>query len=181
MNYIKHFLLHRIWHILKNIINYKSIYQYQVESGVLRFGRNLKVNYECKGFGKNVTLGNNVNLNGIKIIGEGKLKIGDYFHSGENITIITSNHNYDDKNVKSIPYSKERINKDVIIKDFVWIGHGAIILPGVILGEGAVVGAGSLVTKDVPDYAVVGGNPAKILKYRDKTNFLRLKREQKFF
>lgn len=57
------------------------------------------------------------------------------------------------------------VSAPVVIKDKAWIGFQAIILKGVTIGEGAIVGAGSVVTKDVPDYAVVGGNPAKILKY----------------
>ena len=63
-----------------------------------------------------------------------------------------------------VDYSKI-ISAPIVIKDKVWIGFNAIILKGVTIGEGAVVGAGSVVTKDVPDYAVVGGNPAEILKY----------------
>ncbi len=59
-------------------------------------------------------------------------------------------------NVKSSP---------ITIKDKAWIGFNSIILKGVTIGEGAVVAAGSVVTQDVPDYAVVGGNPAKIIKY----------------
>jgi acetyltransferase-like isoleucine patch superfamily enzyme len=54
----------------------------------------------------------------------------------------------------------------VIVDDDVWIGHGAIILSGVTIGRGAVVAAGSVVTKDVPRYAIVGGNPAKVIKMR---------------
>lgn len=53
----------------------------------------------------------------------------------------------------------------IVIKDKAWIGFNSIIMKGVTIGEGAVVGAGSVVTKDVPDYAVVGGNPARVLKY----------------
>jgi len=53
----------------------------------------------------------------------------------------------------------------ILVKDKAWIGFNSIILKGVTIGEGAVVGAGSVVTKDVPDYAVVGGNPAKIIRY----------------
>ena len=53
----------------------------------------------------------------------------------------------------------------IVIKDKVWIGFNSIIMKGVTIGEGAVVAAGSVVTKDVPEYAVVGGNPAKIIKY----------------
>lgn len=55
--------------------------------------------------------------------------------------------------------------EQVIIKDKAWIGFNVIILKGVTIGEGAVIGAGSVVTKDVPDFAVVAGNPAKIIKY----------------
>ncbi|KAA6307584.1 hypothetical protein EZS27_040743, partial [termite gut metagenome] len=53
----------------------------------------------------------------------------------------------------------------IVIKDKAWIGFHSIIMKGVTIGEGAIVAAGSVVTKDVPDYAVVGGNPAKIIKY----------------
>ena len=53
----------------------------------------------------------------------------------------------------------------VVIKDKAWIGFNCIIMKGVTIGEGAIVGAGSVVTKDVPDYAIVGGNPAQIIKY----------------
>ena len=56
-------------------------------------------------------------------------------------------------------------NAPIVIKDKVWIGFNSIIMKGVTIGEGAVVGAGSVVTKNVPDYAVVGGNPARIIKY----------------
>ena len=56
--------------------------------------------------------------------------------------------------------------KWVIIEDDVWIGTRAIILPGTRIGKGSIIGAGSVVTKDVPQYSIVGGNPARILKTR---------------
>lgn len=59
--------------------------------------------------------------------------------------------------------------KKTIIKDYVWICTSAIILPGVKIGKGAVIAAGSVVTKDVPDYCVVAGNPAKIIKKRNES------------
>lgn len=61
----------------------------------------------------------------------------------------------------------EAVSKGAIeIKDDVWIGYNSLILSGVTLGQGAVIAAGSVVVKDVPPYAIVGGNPAKIIKYR---------------
>jgi len=63
-------------------------------------------------------------------------------------------------------YTQGRESRKVTIEDDVWVGHGAAILKGVTIGTGAVVGAGAVVTKDVPPYAVVGGVPARILRYR---------------
>lgn len=109
----------------------------------------------------------------------GSVEIGKYLHVGKGLTIFSSNHKYD--NSETIPYDKKSINKKVIIKDFVWLGANVTIVPGVTIGQGAVVGAGSVVTKDVPEYAVVGGNPAKVLKFRNKEQFLKLYNEKKFF
>lgn len=61
--------------------------------------------------------------------------------------------------------------KPVLIREYAWVGAGATILPGVSIGRHAIVGAGSVVTKDVPDYAVAVGNPAKVIKMLDKEKF----------
>lgn len=110
---------------------------------------------------------------------QGGVTIGRYFHTGRGLTIFSGNHNYNSN--ESIPYGKESILKPVIIKDFVWCGANVTICPGVTIGEGAVIGAGAVVTKDVPDCAIVGGNPAKVIKYRDIDLFNKLKQEKKFF
>ena len=57
--------------------------------------------------------------------------------------------------------------KPIIIGDDVWIGGHVIVLPGVHVGNGAILAAGAVVTKDVPEYAIVGGNPARVIKYRN--------------
>ena len=62
-------------------------------------------------------------------------------------------------------------HKPVLIKEYAWIGTGTTILPGVYISRHAIIGAGSVVTKDVPDYAVAAGNPAKIIKMLDKEKF----------
>lgn len=109
----------------------------------------------------------------------GGVYIGRYFHVGRGLTIFSTNHNYDSKRL--IPYDEEEIEKPVIIKDFVWCGANVTIAPGAIIGEGSIIAAGSVVTKNVPDYALVGGNPAKVIKYRDVKNFEDLKKARKYY
>ena len=92
--------------------------------------------------------------------------------------IITQNHNYDEGN--SIPYDDTYIYKTVIIEDNVWLGNRVIITGNITIGEGAIVAAGSVVCKDVPKYAIVGGNPAKVIKYRNIEHYNELKKEKRF-
>lgn len=101
--------------------------------------------------------------------------IGRYVSVGHDVRLFTQNHPLDC--VTTHPYFYERqfgyIQQEMlepaetVIGHDVWIGQGAIVLPGCRkIGTGAVIGAGAVVTKDVPDYAIVGGNPAKVIKYR---------------
>lgn len=123
-------------------------------------------------------LGRYCSFNGLKVQGGGKCVIGDYFHSGENIRIITQNHNFDKGT--EIPYDSKYINKQVIIEDFVFVGSDVTILPGVKIGEGAIIQAGSVVVLDIPKYAIAGGHPAKPFAYRDKEHYEHLKKLEKF-
>jgi len=109
----------------------------------------------------------------------GGVSIGQYCHIGKGLTIFSHNHNYN--STKSIPYDDVDILKPVVIMDFVWCGSNVTIVPGITIGEGAVIGSGSIVTRNIPDCAVVGGNPAKIIKYRNLDEFYRLKKEGKYF
>lgn len=102
-----------------------------------------------------------------------KLKIGNYCSIASSVMfILGADHSY--KHISTYPFKvkcggarTEAITKgDIIIDDDVWIGYGAIVMSGVHIGQGAVIGAGAVVTKDVPPYAIVGGVPAKIIKYR---------------
>ena len=79
-----------------------------------------------------------------------------------------------------IPYGNDDVLREVVIGNWVWCGANVTIVPGVHIGDGAVIGSGAVVTKDVPECAVVGGNPAKVIKYRDKDHFYKLKSEGKF-
>ena len=158
----------------------RKIYTYYAYKKCGSVGKGLNVNGKIEGLGSNVIIGNYSSFNyGVIFLGSGKITIGNYFHTGRGLTIITSNHDYDLGT--AIPYSKgHSIVKDVVIKDFVWLGHNVTILQGVIVGEGAVIAAGSVVSKNVPNYAVVGGIPAKVLKYRNIEHFKKLKNDQQF-
>lgn len=97
---------------------------------------------------------------------------------GPRLKVYTSNHNY---NGTMLPYDSENIVKDVIIGPNTWIGGDVIILPGVNVGEGVIIGAGSVVTKNVPSFAIVGGNPARILKYRNESEYYKLKEKDMIY
>ncbi len=95
-----------------------------------------------------------------RFIGEGKITIGRHVMMGPDVMIITSDHK-----IKKESYDGY-VSKDVEIGDYTWIGARVVILKGVKIGKYAIVGAAAVVTKDVPAYAIVGGSPARILKYR---------------
>lgn len=141
------------------------------------YGYKLMVNHKSI-FRKNVHVGNVCGFNGMHIVGGGKVIIGNYFHSGMECMIITQNHNYEGE---MIPYDTTSILKNVTIGDFVWLGNRVIIVGNVNIGEGAIIAAGSVVCKDIPPCAIVGGNPAKIIKYRDKEHFYKLKAEKRYY
>jgi maltose O-acetyltransferase len=81
------------------------------------------------------------------------------------VIILTINHKYDRLDISMLEQGHQP-PEPVIIADDVWIGTRAIILPGISIGRGAIIGAAAVVTKNVPEYAIVCGNPAKVVKYR---------------
>jgi len=97
----------------------------------------------------------------------GGVTIGKYVMMGPHCTIYTRNHAFDRLDIPMCEQGFQEY-KRVTIGDDVWIGGHVIILPGITIGKGAIIGAGSVVTRDVPDYAVVGGNPAKTIKFRNQ-------------
>jgi len=143
-----------------------------------KVGENLRVNYYST-VTKNTVLGNNVNFNGFRVLGGGKVIIGNNFHSGSGCIVMTTIHNYDYGN--KIPYDETVIHKNVTIEDNVWLGINVTILPGVTIEEGAIIQAGSVVTSNIPACAIAGGHPAKVFKYRNKDHYYQLKRDGKFY
>lgn len=115
-----------------------------------------------------------------------RLKIGNFCSIAENVHILLGGEHRSDW-VTTYPFNvlwpkvaghikgHPRTKGDVIIGNDVWIATGAFILSGVTIGDGAVIAAHAVVTKDVPPYAIVGGNPAKIIRYRfDETTIQKL-------
>lgn len=139
-------------------------------------GKRLRCNAYCK-FTKATEIGDFCNFNGLKISGKGRVVIGNYFHSGQQCMFLTENHNYEGE---LIPYDRTFITKEIIIDECVWIGSRVLILGGVHIGEGAIIQAGSVVVGDVPPLAIVGGNPAKIFKWRNKEHYYELKEKKRF-
>lgn len=94
----------------------------------------------------------------------GPLVIGNNVMMGPDVVILTHSHNIDRVDV---PMGQQGSwVRKVTIGNDVWIGMRSIIMPGITIGDGAIIGAGAVVTKDVPDYAVVGGVPARIIRFR---------------
>jgi maltose O-acetyltransferase len=97
------------------------------------------------------------------------IEIGEYTMISINTIIHTSTHDSKDH-----PMYLKRIDRPVKIGNHIWIGIGVIILPGVIIEDYAIVGAGSIVNKNIPKGAVVAGNPIKIIRYREESEYANL-------
>ena len=108
----------------------------------------------------NVTIGEKSSVNdGAWVYALGEVKVGRNVCIGEDVKLLTGSHDVDSPTF-------DLVTKPICICDNVWIATGAMVMPGVTIGEGGVVAAGSVVTKDVEPWTVVGGNPAKFIKKR---------------
>lgn len=115
-----------------------------------------------------IQIGNNVSINqGSFIIARESIVIGDDCRIGEYVSIRDNDHQW--KNKDMLIREQGFVTKSVVIGKDVWIGRGAVISKGVKIGNGAVIGANSVVTKDIPDFAVVGV-PARIISHRVSKN-----------
>lgn len=113
--------------------------------------------------GDNVYIGPQANLNGL-----GKIEIENNTIIGPRVTIYSSNHNY--KNAKYLPYDGVAILKKVKIEKNCWLGESVKIAPGVTIGEGSIIGIGSVILNNIPKYSIAYGNPAQVIKKRSDIN-----------
>lgn len=138
-------------------------------------GRGCRIEaYPLDGKSTSIVIGKNVQINDyVHITGVKKVFIGNNVLIAGKVYISDSNHgNYsgskDDSNPLSVPIDRPLFSKEVIIEDCVWIGESVSVLPGVTIGKGSIIGANSVVTKNIPAYAIAAGNPARLIK---KFNF----------
>jgi len=165
---IKSFLSELQLYLCNNIINifpshhlrlffYKYIMKFKIgsKSSIL-----MQSTFDSKG-GFELGKGSVINAS-CRLDTRGGIIIGDGVSVSADVIILTADHDMDDDNFigRTLP---------VVILDNVWIGTRAMILPGITIGKGAVVASGAVVTKDVPDYTVVGGVPAKEIRKREST------------
>lgn len=143
---------------------YKRIRASLAKNFIEYCGKNVNIEPYCR-FDYALKIGNN---SGIGKYSElyGDITIGENVMMGTNCIIYTRNHSFERIDIPMKEQGFQEV-KPVIIENDVWIGGRVTILPGVYVGKGAILGAGSVITKDVPKYAIVGGNPAKIIKYRN--------------
>jgi Acetyltransferase (isoleucine patch superfamily) len=132
------------------------------------FGDNVNVMHNCSFYAHNngsISIGDRVSMNSnvqVNAADSGSIIVGNDVAIGPNVVIRASNHNYRKKDV--------RINEQghaggtVIIEDDVWIGANCVILAGVVIRRGAIIGAGALVNRDIPPYALAGGVPAAVIR-----------------
>ena len=126
-------------------------------------GKNINIERGAK-FSRRIEIGDNSGI-GINARINGKVIIGNNVMMGPNCVIYTVNHCHDRTDIPMILQGNE-IERLVIIGSDVWIGANVIILPGVKIGNGVIIAAGSVVTKSVDDYKVIAGNPAIIIRNR---------------
>lgn len=122
---------------------------------------------------KTISIGSDVYIGPHAIFSSVKgITIGNKVTFGPRVTIMGGNHNFREigKYIYDVKEKREDDDLPVVIEDDTWIGCNVTILKGVKIGKGAIVGAGATVTKDVPPYAIVGGNPAHIIRYRFTTS-----------
>ncbi len=115
-------------------------------------------------FPENIHLGNRVSINrNCTFLAHTRITVGDNTLIGPNVTIITVNHDY---RFEGLMAKTAHSLSPVHIGENVWIGANAVVLPGVTIGNNAVIAAGSIVTKDISEGIIVGGNPARFIKNR---------------
>ena len=140
----------------------KQIRRFLVRHFVTYAGNDINIEHGAL-FSRHIRIGNNSSIGINAFISHPGVSIGDNVMMGRDVMIYTVNHGHNLTDIPMIEQGKTEI-RPVKIGNDVWIGARVIILPGVNIGDGVILAAGSVVTKDVPSYTIVAGTPAKIVK-----------------
>lgn len=137
----------------------KAKFELNSKSSIGRFSEITVSNNASLNIGTGVFIGERANIRA-----RASISIGNDCRIAQGVSIISGQYGYikKDKLIKEQGFESNEIR----IGSDVWLGTGSIVLMGITIGKGAIVGAGSVVTKDIPEYAIVVGNPAKLVKYR---------------
>lgn len=151
-----------IWRKLGKAVRY---YKLRFKATVI-VGKRVNIGSNVTIGGKGVIIGSNVTfVRNVEIMGP--VRIADNVVVAANTLILGRDHDIS-HGMNALPYGTGYKLQEVVIERNVWIGQYVIILPGVRVGEGSIIASGSVVTRDVPGCSVIGGNPARIIKKRDK-------------
>lgn len=169
MRYISLLFCKLIW-LIRGVINRTLLFM--ARPSLKKYGKNVHfspINSTLEPY-RNISMGNDVYIgpNATILCTESEVIIGNKVLFGPHVTIIGGDHRITDvgRYIFDVTDKRPEDDKDVIIHDDVWIATNVTILKGVTIGRGAVVAAGSVVVKDVEPYSIVGGVPAKFIKYR---------------
>jgi maltose O-acetyltransferase len=167
-NFVRYATNHIICHIPSYTLRrawYRHILGWRIGSDVfILMGQYVQM-AGARSSGQKVSIGSGTVINhGCLLYTTGGLIIGEHVSISAGTWLVTGSHDINDPNF-TVSY------KPIVIGNYVWIGMRATILAGVTIGEGAIVMAGAMVTRDVPPHAIIGGVPAKIIKQRDAREF----------
>jgi len=157
-------MIKTIYRTIRNILQCNNYFKLKHGKNLLIGGGTIVSPTKLITMGDNVFIGRNCSVT-TSSSGRSPIRIGNNVMLAERVQIIGGNHAFDRTD---IPINQQGEGKQgvIIIEDDVWIGASAIVLTGVKIGKGSVVAAGSVVTKNVESYSIVGGNPAKLIKKR---------------
>ena len=179
MRFIKRYLLQRSRLLRALIWIADNLYHEYPKESFGEIGKKCFIHPTCSiSHSDKLFIQNNVQLNShIHFFCQGGLFLGNNVTIAAHTLIITSNHDY--RRNKAIPFGQDIEIRPVYIHDNVWIGANCTIIPWIEIGEGAIVGAGAVVVKDVEPCTIVAGNPARVVDQRDKEAYQKCKSEKK--
>lgn len=136
-----------------------------------QFGKNINIGRKVYlGDFSNIRLGNHSSLGANFRMHQARVEIGNYVMTAEDVLVLGGGHRYADLDTPMVLQGEYPITR-LTVEDDVWIGRRSIILAkNITIGRGAIIGAGAVVTKNVPPYSIVAGNPAKIIGWRKNPN-----------